>query len=132
MNWPTDSVRIVLFDATDGLRFLILAESDDPENWKLPGGKFDSVDETPDAAAKRELEEELQLNAAVAPLDIAGTLVNDDGVSARYIFTAKVPQGAPSPSSEIATIQWVTEETIPESRNKGHILSAVRLVRGSS
>lgn len=132
MNKPTDSVRIVLFNADDTTKFLILAEADDPDNWKLPGGKFDSVDETPEAAAKRELAEELQLDATAVLLAIAGILTNDDGVSARYIFTARSQQNQPSPSDEVAAMQWVSEESLPESPNKGHIQSAVALARSTT
>jgi len=129
MNKSTDSVRIVIFDADDAAKFLVLAEADDPENWKLPGGKFDSVDETPQAAAERELREELSLSSSGAGMRLANTLINDDGTSARHIFVAVARAPHINPSAEISGTQWVTEETMPESINKGHILSAVALAR---
>lgn len=129
MNKPTDSVRIVMFNGEDQAKFLVLAEADDPENWKLPGGKFDSVDETPEAAATRELAEELQLDANVVSLQAVGKLTNDDGISARYIFMAVADSDQPNPSEEIAATQWTTEATLPESPNRGHMLSAVSLAR---
>src|SRR6266403_4391156 len=101
MNKPTDSVRIVLFDAADPGKFLVLAEADDPTNRKLPGGKFDSADEQPDAAAARELGEELGLSAEAVGLQQAGKLINDDGVSARYIYCGVVSRGDVKPSEEI-------------------------------
>ncbi len=132
MNKPTDSVRIVIFDANNLDQFLVLAETDDPTNWKLPGGKFDSVDETPAAAAARELAEELGLEGEGIQLRQVGELKNDDGVSARYIFAATAGTDAPTPSAEIEALQWVTTETIPNSPNKAHMLSAVQLARQSN
>jgi ADP-ribose pyrophosphatase YjhB (NUDIX family) len=129
MNKPTDSVRIALFDQTDLNHFLVLAEADDPDNWKLPGGKFDSADETPDAAAERELSEELLTTAEAIGLKQAGELINEDGVSARYIYVGRAMDTTLHPSDEIAGTQWVTEETVPDSPNREHILSAVRLAR---
>ncbi|HSX15715.1 MAG TPA: NUDIX hydrolase [Candidatus Saccharimonadales bacterium] len=132
MNKPTDSVRIVIFDVSDPAQFLVLAEADDPTNWKLPGGKFDSVDETPVAAATRELREELGLEATAVQLRQVGELKNDDGVSARYIFAATADKAAPNPSAEIEAVQWVTPETIPDSPNKAHIESAVSHARNAN
>lgn len=131
MNRPTDSVRIALFDPADPKRFLVLAEADDPENWKLPGGKFDGVDETPDVAAARELGEELQAGPEAVGLTKAGELLNQDGVSARHIYAGAATESDLRPSAEIAAIRWVTEETIPDGPNKEHILSAVRLARNA-
>jgi 8-oxo-dGTP pyrophosphatase MutT (NUDIX family) len=129
MNKPTDSVRIALFDAEDSSQFLVLAEADDPTNWKLPGGKFDYGDEQPEAAANRELGEEVGLDSSAGQIQKAGELVNDDGVSARYIFAGVIHREQLKPSAEIADTRWVTETTIPDSPNKAHMLSAVQLAR---
>jgi ADP-ribose pyrophosphatase YjhB (NUDIX family) len=131
MNKPTDSVRIVLFDPDNHDRFLVLAEVDDPDNWKLPGGKFDSVDESPDTAAARELGEELQVSADKVQLAQAGTLTNDDGESARYIYVGFASVDSVQPSDEIASVRWVSEDNVPDSPNKHHMLSAVSLARSS-
>lgn len=129
MNKPTDSVRVVIFDTADTAKFLVLAEADDPTNWKLPGGKFDSADETPQAAAERELGEELGLDGTSIALQFVGRLTNDDGVSARHIFSGQAYVAQPTPSAEIAAVQWVTEAVTPETPNRSHILSAVELSR---
>lgn len=128
MNTTTDSVRIVLFSQANPQLFLVLAETDDPTNWKLPGGKFNSEDETPEAAVSRELNEELGLTDLTVKQ--VGQLTNDDGVSARYIFAVQIDEKQVVPSAEVADIQWVSEETIPETPNKAHVLSAVGLARG--
>lgn len=122
-------MRIAIFDADNPSKFLVLAEADDPENWKLPGGKFDSVDEAPLAAAERELGEELGLTGEGISLQHAGTLTNDDGISARHIFSAHARTSQPKPSAEIAAVRWASEDSVPEGPNKHHILSAVAAVR---
>lgn len=129
MNRPTDSVRIVFFDREAPSPFLVLAETDDPDNWKLPGGKFASHDEAADLAASRELLEELGLIAEEIGLHRAGELRNDDGVSARYIFWALMDPAMIRPSEEIAAVRWATETTVPDGPNRDHMLSAVALAR---
>lgn len=129
MNTTTDSVRLALFDTNDSTFFLVLAETDDPTNWKLPGGKFNSVDETPDDANERELDEELGIKGLMASVRQAGKLTNNDGVSARYIYAGTVQRDQIRPSAEIESVQWVSLETIPDGPNKEHILTAVQLAR---
>jgi len=129
---PTDSVRIVIFDISDPSKFLIVAEADDPTNWKLPGGKFndsESVSEAPEEAATRELKEELGLEGAAISLRLVDTLINEDGVSARYIFSAQADPQTVQPTSEVAAMQWVAEDTIPVSQNQHHMATAVAAAR---
>jgi ADP-ribose pyrophosphatase YjhB (NUDIX family) len=132
MHKPTHSVRIVIFDQVSPDHFLVLTETDDPDNWKLPGGKFemgkDGIESPADAAA-RELMEELGVVVEEVGLAAAATLTNDDGVSARYIFSGKAGITNVKPSAEIAKTQWFTEATLPDCKNKDHILSAVAAAR---
>lgn len=121
----SDSVRIVLRDELNTDRFLILSEADDPDNMKLPGGKFEAGEDE-FAAAVRELAEELNLNVSKTDLGDVVELINDDGVSRRYIFDIQVDPNDVKPTDEIAKISWVDEDSIPEGKNKGHILSAVK------
>ncbi|HEY5695533.1 MAG TPA: NUDIX domain-containing protein [Candidatus Saccharimonadales bacterium] len=132
MHKPTDSVRIAIFNAQDLAKFLVVTEADDPDNWKLPGGKFEAGKEgieSPDDAANRELQEEIGINGAQIGLLSAATLTNDDGVSARYIFVGIAEPGAIKPSDEIAHAEWFAEATLPECKNKNHILAAVAAAR---
>jgi len=125
MAQGNDSVRIVLFDYSDRTKFLILTEADDKTNWKLPGGKFDTEGETADGAARRELGEELGLGGDQIGLQKVAELLNDDGVSARYIFSGTIKPDTVHPSEEIALTKWVREADIPVGPNKNHIKAAL-------
>lgn len=120
----TDSVRVLIFEETNKETFLVLSEKDDPTNVKLPGGKFEGA-ETPQQAVIRELFEELGIKVDVSNLNKVAELVNDDGLSKRFIFQVKIDKNLISPSDEIDHVEWVTKETVPEGKNKGHILAAL-------
>ncbi len=127
----SDSVRIVLRDELNTDKFLILSEADDPDNMKLPGGKFDAGEDEFDAAI-RELAEELNLNVSKAELGDVVELINEDGVSRRFIFDIKVNKSDIKPTAEIAEVVWVEEDSIPEGKNKCHILSAVKAMNSKT
>ena len=125
MNKLTDSVRIIVTDEHNPDRFLICTESDDPNNWKLPGGKFNGVDETPLDAARRELDEELSLpNVALVLL---GTVMNDDAISSRHIFKTVVNPNRVIPTADIDRLRWIIKADIPEGKNRHHMAQAVDL-----
>lgn len=121
----SDSVRIVLRDRSDPAKFLILSEADDPGNMKLPGGKFESGEDEYSAAI-RELLEEVNLDISKGELGEVIELLNDDGVSKRYIFHVEVDLSDVKPSEEISEIAWVDIGSIPSGKNLGHILAAVK------
>lgn len=126
------SVRIVLYDTTNSPdhspKFVVLVEGDDPGNFKLPGGKFASEEETPYAAAARELMEELGVPADQVGLTPVGELPNDyDPFSTRFIFYGVIGAAALRPPAEIADIKYVTQDTVPKGNNLTHILAAVAL-----
>lgn len=121
----SDSVRIVLRDHNALDKFLILSEADDPDNLKLPGGKFEPG-ESPAEAAIRELLEEVGLACDAEELDGPIELLNNDGVSRRFIFTKAVDAVSLQPTNEVARSLWVDELSVPEGKNKTHILAAVQ------
>lgn len=129
MNTTTDSVRLALFDVDDPTYFLVLAEADDPTNWKLAGGKFNNNAETPEEAMDREFSEELGLRAVTAKIRRASMLTNDDGTSERHIFVGQISRDQIIPSDEIEAVQWVTAQTVPDGPNKAHIISAIQSAR---
>jgi len=81
----------------------------------------------PDAAAARELMEELGVTPEQVGLTPAGELINDDGVSKRYIYTGRAHLDILRPSDEIHHTELLTDESIPKGKNRGHMLSAVVL-----
>lgn len=129
MNKPSDSVRIVLYSEASPDKFVALTETDDPDNLKLPGGRFEDENESPDEAAARELMEELGVTPEQVGLTRAGELVNDDGSSKRYIYTGRATLDSLNPSEEIHRTELLTKDSVPEGKNRGHMLSAVALSR---
>ena len=127
MQIQSDSVRIVLFDK-DQISFTALTETDDPDNWKLPGGSIET-DEAPDAAAERELGEELGLKAEDVDLAFAGELVNDDGISKRFIYIGSADEELIHPGEEIYQTAKFAEADVPEGKNRRHIVAAVTTAR---
>jgi 8-oxo-dGTP diphosphatase len=121
-----DNVRAIICNPKQ--KFLILTESDDPDNWKLPGGKIDSG-EDPQSAIKRELQEELGLHIPSESELKFKKLTTDDGLSTRYIFKveASPEQITPNPD-EITKLKWVTLSSIPNCQNQNHIQTAVESV----
>lgn len=123
-----DNVRAVIYN--DKSEFLILTEQDDPDNWKLPGGKL-SADEDPTAGILRELEEELGLTSSqINTKDLKfSKLTTDDGLSNRYIFKVSASEEGLKPNkTEIAKLKWCNLGLIPDCQNKNHITTAVESV----
>lgn len=120
-----DNVRAVIFNSKK--QFLIVTEVDDPDSWKLPGGKL-SPNEDPRVGIIRELEEELSLDLSnLSKNDLPFVrLVTDDGLSSRYIFKVETSEDKIKPSStEIAKLKWCDLGSIPNCDNKNHITKAL-------
>lgn len=117
-----DNVRAVIFNSKQ--EFLILTEVDDPENWKLTGGKVD-LNEDPESAIKRELQEELNLQISPNTKLKFQKLTTDDGKSNRYIFKIETQEQIKPNSNEIAKLKWVKLNSIPKCQNQNHIQAAV-------
>ncbi|MEZ8004361.1 MAG: (deoxy)nucleoside triphosphate pyrophosphohydrolase, partial [Pseudomonadales bacterium] len=77
------AVCVVAGVFTDGDRVLAMRRSSDAKSnqglWEFPGGKIE-VDESPQAALKRELQEECAIDVIVG--DLLGESIFDDGNSA--------------------------------------------------
>jgi 8-oxo-dGTP diphosphatase len=83
-----------------------------PLKWEFPGGKIEPG-ETPDAALRRELEEELGILAAIGP-EVAG-LRHDYGNGAAvelHFFLVEQFQGAIQ-NRIFRDVRWVLKEEMP-------------------
>ena len=77
--------------------------------WELPGGKIED-DETPEAALRRELDEELGIEVEVG-VRLAAVEHDYGEFSIRLVaYRCRIASGAPQPR-EHAEIQWVAEES---------------------
>ena len=124
-----DSVRGVIFNEANPEQFYLVTEKDDPLNWKLPGGKFDNVNEKPDEAMGRESKQEITAGMEVLKIRRSKNVRNDDKISLRYLYWGEGNDSVVKPTDEIASAGWFTEETIPPTPNTHHILHAVRIAR---
>jgi len=76
--------------------------------WTLPGGRLEAG-ETPEAAALREIEEELGLT--LEPL-IPVSEAPAGGAFILAVFAARLKTGQPHPSDEIASWCWTRPDSV--------------------
>jgi len=99
--------------------------------WVLPGGRLQG-NETLDAALRRELREELTLEARVGPLVIVCETLAPDRHVVNLIFQAEIGEGiAPHLDDNdpvLAGWQWVSVDQLPRLDFRPPIADAVRAV----
>jgi len=96
-------------------RKFLVTRSKGKDFFIAPGGKLEN-DETPTAALKRELNEEIQINIDVSTLEDLGTFCAEaagkDGLMLEmYVFKVNDYEGEPTPSSEVEEIKWINTQT---------------------
>ena len=124
------------FDETD-LKVLLIERGLEPfkGRWALPGG-FVRVDETLDAAARRELQEEAGLtNVFLEQLYTFGAVQRDPRervVSVAYYALVKLTEHAAKAATDAANAQWFPVCKVPKlAFDHAHILStAVERLKG--
>jgi ADP-ribose pyrophosphatase YjhB (NUDIX family) len=97
--------------------------------WVLPGGRLQG-DETLDAALRRELREELALEARVGRLVIVCETLAPDRHVVNLIFQAEIGEGIAPRLDErdpvLAGWQWVSADQLPRLDFRPPIADAVR------
>jgi len=110
------------------------------DRWALPGGHME-VDETPAAAAARELREEVGVRADPADLRLLGPRTGDHGGEKRmlivdYWVPASAVSGDPIVGDEVWAVEWIAgdERPPPDAFVDGHAAvfdAAVAAARGA-
>lgn len=123
--YPT--VDIALF--RNNRRELLLGRKSAESGWRLPGGFTDPDDQSFDAAAARELQEECG-QIETSPMQYEMSLQMDDW---RYrsevdkiittLFSTDLLFGEPAADDDLADMRWITVNAIPELIAKGEIVS---------
>src|SRR5215467_3892725 len=132
------TVDCVVFGFDEGdLKVLLIERGLEPfkGRWALPGG-FVRVDETLDAAARRELQEEAGLtNIFLEQLYSFGEIDRDPRervVSVAYYALVKLTEHAAKAATDASNAQWFSVSKVPRlAFDHGHILStAVERLKG--
>lgn len=118
-----DVVRIVCLD-TNG-RILLVQETDDI-NWKLPGGKMHKG-ESVLVAARREIQEELGYSLQQAEITNIVKALIPDSENYRYIMLVQIDASKITATEDVAETGFFDQQKLPETKFKGHILSAIKL-----
>lgn len=110
---PIPAVGVVII--SDG-RALLTRRGNPPRRgaWSLPGGGIE-VGETAEAAAHRELEEELGIEVELGGIiDVADIITHDDAGRVQYHFVivdflGLSPRGQVHSASDVLEARWVSE-----------------------
>jgi ADP-ribose pyrophosphatase YjhB (NUDIX family) len=99
--------------------------------WVLPGGRQEGL-ETLEAALRRELREELSLDARVGELVIVSEMLAPDRHVVNLMFHAEIGEGAEPRLDRadpvLAGWQWVSTDQLPRLDFRPPIADAVRAV----
>ena len=130
-NPVTPQVRVAAIIVRDKQILLVEHRKRGQHYWVLPGGRLDGL-ETLDAALRRELNEELSLEARVGQLVIVSEMLAPDRHVVSLMFHAEIGEGAEPRLDRadpvLAGWQWVSTEQLPRLDFRPPIADAVRAV----
>jgi|GEM_PF-142776 len=127
----TPQVRLAAMIARGGRILLVEHHKRGERYWVLPGGRLQG-NETLEAALRRELKEELSLDARVGRLVILSEMLAPDRHVVNLIFQAEIGEGAEPRLDRadpvLAGWQWVSVDQLPRLDFRPPIAAAVRAV----
>lgn len=85
-----------------------------PGLWEFPGGKIE-LGESPEVALRRELQEELAVDADIGPLKIATTHAYGDVGVLLLFFEVRFWKGSPKPVHHLE-LKWVGKDELAKEK----------------
>jgi 8-oxo-dGTP diphosphatase len=132
-NPVTPQLRVAAIIVRDKQLLLVEHRKRGEHYWVLPGGRLEGL-ETLVAALRRELNEELGLDARVGELVIVSEMLAPDRHVVNLMFHAEIGEGAEPRLDRadpvLAGWQWVSTDQLPRLDFRPPIADAVRAVIG--
>ncbi len=108
----TTGVKVVIEDERSGDVLVVRHSYGERDVWHVPGGGYRAGAESPEAAARREIREELAIE--IGALRHLGEYYTDKfgNRDTAQIFATKVRDATVRPSAEIAEYRWEPPQTV--------------------
>ena len=130
-NPVTPQLRVAAIIVRDKQLLLVEHRKRGEHYWVLPGGRLEGL-ETLETALRRELNEELGLDAKVGQLLIVSEMLAPDRHVVNLMFHAEIGEGAEPRLDRadpvLAGWQWVSTDQLPRLDFRPPIADAVRAV----
>jgi 8-oxo-dGTP diphosphatase len=130
-NPVTPQLRVAAIIVRDKQLLLVEHRKRGEHYWVLPGGRLEGL-ETLETALRRELKEELGLDARVGELVIVSEMLAPDRHVVNLNFHAEIGEGAEPRLDRadpvLARWQWVSTDQLPRLDFRPPIADAVRAV----
>jgi len=133
----TADIAVLRLDEVPEILLIQRKEPPFKDSWALPGG-FMEMDETLEAAARRELSEETSIRAGELirfdTYDKPGRDPRGRTITQVFVMIWKADMGTPKAGSDAATLQWYGLNELPELAfdHKKIVLDVIRMIREGS
>lgn len=136
--FPTVDIALVKrdFEKQKKVQYVLLGKKHGETAYRFPGGFLDTKDESLELAAKRELQEETNLNVEGDLTYLGSYSVNDwryrseeDKILTSF-FYAEHSWGSPTPGDDLEKVEWVPVDKLNSIElNNCHKMLANRLIK---